>query len=106
MGIMGYSSEDWEELKLKRKKMQPDIVSIDEYEKQAEQEFKQKYGNEADLEKYRRASAPPSNVNEHQERIKDFMTKIKQVVYDTPTIPDEATRKLRIKIIFEEFCEL
>lgn len=42
---------------------------------------------------------------EHQQRIEEFMRKAKQELPSAPTLPDEKTRKLRAKLIFEEALE-
>lgn len=41
----------------------------------------------------------------HQQRVEQFMAKAGQAVPDRPTIPDEATRRLRAKLILEEALE-
>jgi predicted HAD superfamily Cof-like phosphohydrolase len=41
----------------------------------------------------------------HQERVEQFMAKANQHVPSQPTIPDEATRRFRAKIILEEALE-
>lgn len=42
----------------------------------------------------------------HQQRVEAFMKKAKQDVPNTPTIPSEAVRILRAKLIWEEVMEL
>lgn len=41
----------------------------------------------------------------HQQRVEEFMGKFGQEVPDKPTMPDEDTRLLRAKLIFEETLE-
>lgn len=41
----------------------------------------------------------------HQLRVEDFMVKASQVIPDRPTVPDEKTRRLRVKLIIEEALE-
>jgi len=41
----------------------------------------------------------------HQQRVELFMAKAGQAVPDRPTVPDEATRRLRANLILEEALE-
>lgn len=45
-------------------------------------------------------------MTKQQEQVKDFMIKAGQNCPDKPTIPDEATRILRIRLELEELLEL
>lgn len=44
-------------------------------------------------------------MNIHQQRVNEFMNLAKQPIPNKPTLPDDKTRKLRAKLIFEECWE-